>query len=439
MSSDSLLDAVFDDLETWEKAIQDGADKKIRQDILENFSDPDYRAEIKNLIATRKYIIKPPHEAKIPKDDGTMRTVYVNEGRDRILFTVFNNIFFKKCPDMIHSRCVSYQSGIGCGKIDKRVVQDILAIQEHITNSTDNYLGYKIDLSKYFDSVPIEYIDKAFDDLEQRLGKSAVIDLVREYYHDDRLLTLDKQIIHKYTSLRQGCAIASFLADCVLRDIDEIISNMNVVYYRYSDDILILGPNADTAFAKISKMLDARSLALNPKKVEKLDKSHWFVFLGFSIKNDKITLSKKRIKNLQHEIELRTIKMRKTNPDTALRKIYLYLYDNSITKYGYADGILPIINSISDMRELDKFILDCLRACGSHKKHVGGLGYDKTGRDGVILRGKGRNVKKNLEKIPSVENYIPITYMRELYISNRDVYNAYVKEMMFKPLPKITQ
>lgn len=424
--SDMLLDLVFSDSALWEKAILDGDAKKIRGNVLENFSDPEYREKIKAKIAAREYHIRPPHEAQVPKDDGTMRTVYANEAADRVLLAVVNNIFFKHCPGMIHPKCVSYQATIGCGKIDRRVSKDIQAL-DIVPGSR---FGYKIDLSKYFDSVPLEYIDAAFDEIEKRLGKSSVMDMVREYYHDDTLVALDGSKIHKYTSLRQGCAIAAFLADAVLYDIDEAVSSMDVIYYRYSDDILILGPEADAAFGKLSAMLDAKSLTLNPKKVEALDSRHWFTFLGFSLRGRQITLSKKRVKNLQKEIEKRTIKCRGLKPETALRKVYMYLYDSSLTKYGYADGILPVITSEHDMREIDRFILDCVRACATGRKRIGGLGYDKLGTDGVITRGKGRNVRANMAKLPRVEGYVPISYMRELYLSSREVYGAYVKEMM---------
>ena len=423
-----MLETVFSELEIWENAINDGVDKEIKDSIIKDFSNPHYRDALKNKISKNQYHVKPPHEAKIPKDDGTMRTVYANENRDRILLTVINNVFFKHCHYMIHPKCVSYQIGIGCGKIDKRVIRDIQNID---LPKNQNQIGYKIDLSKYFDSVPIRYIDAVFDNIEKQFGPSSILNLVREYYHDDTLLDINKNKIHKYTSLRQGCAIAAFLADAVLYDIDETISNMNVIYYRYSDDILILGPNADTAFSKISEMLNDRSLTLNPKKVEKLDSQHWFTFLGFSIKNNMLTLSKKRIKNLQKEIEKRTFKTRMpTNPKTALRKVYMYLYDNSITKYGYADGILPVINSDADIAALDTFILDCIRACETGKTHIGGLGYDKTKQEGVVVRGKGKNVRSNRNKMPLIENYVPLSYMRELYISNRNIYNAYVKELI---------
>lgn len=426
--ADRLLELVFSELEIWETAINDGREKKIRDDVLENFTDPNYREKIKAMIAAHEYHVHPPHEAQVPKDDGTMRTVYANEPRDRVLLTVINNILFKYCHEMVHPKCVSYQTGIGCGKIDQRVIKEIENLE--MPDAWSNRLGYKIDLSKYFDSVPIKYIDAAFDQIEEKLGKSVIMDMVREYYHDDTLIALDGSEIHKYTSLRQGCAIAAFLADAVLYDVDAEISSMGVLYYRYSDDILILGKNADNAFRRISTMLDERSLSLNPKKVERLDRSHWFTFLGFSIRGHEITLSRKRIKNLQKEIERRSVKVPKITGKTALRKIYMYLYDDSLTKHAYADGILSIITSSKDICELDAFIMDCARACDTGRKRVGGLGYDKTGTKGVITRGKGRHVGTNRKKIPVVDGYVPISYMKSLYTSDRTAYKACVKDLL---------
>jgi len=423
---DELLDLVFSDLTIWENAITDGDEKKIRRNILEDLSDPLIRETLKEAIRDHKVHIKPPHEAQIPKDDGSMRTVYVNENKDRVLLTVINNIFFKYCKEMIHPACLSYQIGIGCGKIDKRVVRDI----QKIKLDSNGFIGYKIDLSKYFDSVPLPYIDEVFDQIENKFGPSAILDLVREYYHSDILLDMKKQEIHKYTSLRQGCAIAAFLADSVLYDIDKTMSEMNVVYYRYSDDILILGENADKAFEVISDMLNAKSLTLNPKKVEHLDKEHWFTFLGFSIKGDQITLSKKRIKNLQKAIENCTIRSKNLNADKALHKVYRYLYDTTLTPYGYAEGILPVINNEHDIKLIDEFIIDCIRACGTKKTRLGGLGYDKTGKDGVIIRGRGRNVKANRQKVQTLDKYVTLSYMQILFNKNRNVYDAYVQNMM---------
>ena len=79
-------------MDIWENAINDGDEKKIKRRILQDYSDPKVREDLKETIRNHKYHVSPPHEAQIPKDDGTMRTVYVNKDKDRILLTVINNI-----------------------------------------------------------------------------------------------------------------------------------------------------------------------------------------------------------------------------------------------------------------------------------------------------------------------------------------------------------
>ncbi len=423
---DRLLEELFSYEPGWDKAILDGQAKQIRQPVLERFSSPGFRERLMERIAAGEYRVRPPHEARVPKDDGTWRTVYANEAEDRILMTVVNDALFRLCPDMVHESCMSYQSGIGCGKVARQVSRDIQSLPE----DPDGFLGYKIDLSKYFDSVPIRYIDGTFDMVEARLGESCVMEMLREYYHSDVLLDLDRKPVHRYTSLRQGCAVAAFLADAVLWPVDDMAAKSGAPYYRYSDDILVLGPDADKVFRELSAMLEGMGLALNPKKVERLRRDQWFTFLGFSLKGSRISMSKKRVGNFQAAIEKRTIRYpHDTDSGAAMSRVARYLYDASLTEYGYAEGLLPVVNCPADLRQMDLFILDCLRACDTGKDKIGGLGWDRYGKDGVVRRGRGRNVAANREKRPRIDGYVPLSHMRAALLSSRPAYDTYARGM----------
>lgn len=429
MPSDLLLEELFAYEPGWEKAILDGQAKGIKQSLLEQYSSPSFREKLKDQIARGAYHIMPPHEARVPKDDGTFRTVYANEARDRLLMTAVNDTLFRLCPDMIHPSCKSYRSGIGCGKVVRQVSRDIQAILPELRPRQS--LGRKIDLTKYFDSVAVSDLDRIFDQIEARLGPSRVLDMTVEYYHDDVLLDLDRKPIHKYTSLRQGCAVAAFLADAALIDIDRAMTDMGVPYYRYSDDILLLGPGSDRAFQVLSGMLDGMSLSLNPKKIETLYPDQWFTFLGFALKGGQITLSKKRLRNLQRAIEDRTIRhgSAANGSGAAMARVSRYLYDGTLTGYGYAEGILPVVNSRADLLQLDLFILDCLRACDTGKLRLGGLGWDKNKPDGVIRRGRGRHVAENRRKRPRIDRYVPLSHMQAAWRHSRPAYDAYALAM----------
>lgn len=413
---DVLLQKFFE-IKRWTDAIQTGVEKDIDKSLLRYLSTPEARIELYHQIRDGEYIISPPHEAKIPKDDGTFRTVYVNEGIDRIILSIVNDMLFELYPELIHPCCTSYQKGIGCGKVVQKV-------SKTIQNLTEPIIGVKMDLSKYFDSVPIEYIDRVFDYVENKFGKSQLISVVRTYYHTNTVIDMDKNLIEKYSSLRQGCAVAAFLADAVLFDIDKTISNMSDIYYvRYSDDILILGKNWQTAYEKFKIMLAEKNLILNPKKVEILSKDKWFKFLGFSIKDDQISLSKSRLQTFEKEIRQRTIDSNTNDMKKITHAVNHYLYKGQ-NDYSWATSVLPIINVQKDIQTLNAFVMDAIRASVTQKHKIGGLGYNICHNDHALMRGIGKNVTANRKKLPIIDGYLSINLMRNALLTSRSAYDA---------------
>ena len=351
-----------------------------------------------------------------------MRIVYVNENVDRIFLSIVNNLFFEMFPEFIHPACKSYTKGIGCGKIVQQVSRQVI-------ETKGKEVGLKADLTKYFDRVPIRYIDAIFDRMESKVGKSKILDIVRKYYHTDLCFDINGNLIEKYQSLKQGCSTASFLANAVLYPIDNAVSKLNVYYVRYSDDLLALGNDWKKAFEVIKVMLNDMEMELNPRKVEVLTKDKWFKFLGFNIKGSQITLSKNRLKSFQKEIEKRTIKQRNITPKRAINQVNSYLYKGDGT-YSWATSVLPIINVEKDIDVLNEFVMDCLRACTTGKKKIGGLGSVNDRDDYTILRGVGKNVTANRNKTEKeIKNYLSLRCMQNALLTRRAVYETLVRSM----------
>lgn len=419
--TDILLQEFFKK-ERWEQALETGVDKHIDKGELRKLTSPEIRLALYNAIINDNYEIAPPHQAQIPKDNGDMRIVYVNENIDRIFLSIANNLFFDMFPEFIHKSCKSYQSGIGCGKI----VQEL---SREMVKTTGVEIGKKLDLSKYFDSVPLKYIDEIFDRMEVKVGKSKIIEIVRKYYHTNLCFDVDGNLIEHYQSLKQGCSVASFLADAILFPIDYAVSKMDVEYVRYSDDILIVGNHWKEGFEVVSKMLSNMQMTLNPKKIETVYKDRWIKFLGFNIKGDKITLSKSRVKNFQKEIEARTIKQRNISMKRALNKVQSYLYKGD-GKFSWATSVLPIINVQKDIDTLNTFIMDAIRACATNKKKIGGLGSVNDKEDYTILRGTGKNVTANKNKTDKeIEGLLSLGCMRNALLTNRAVFDTLVRQI----------
>ena len=182
--------------------------------------------------------------------------------------------------------CKSYQKGISCPNTVKEVSKQL-----------ENYNGYKADMTHYFDSTPLKQINKLFD----KLKMSTRVDLpVREYYNSNLVFDEDDNLIEEYAGMKQGCAFSTFLANAMLYYIDEKLGNMkDLLYVRYSDDILFVGKDSEKAMKILKKELKKLGLKLNPKKTEKITNDKWFDFLGFKIKGKQITFSTKSISKIK--------------------------------------------------------------------------------------------------------------------------------------------
>lgn len=436
MNEDKILQMFFEP-GRWEYAIAKGVGKDVPKNWLYQLCKPEVRVAMYQAIKSGQYEIAPPHTAQIPKDvPGEFRTVYVNEPADRVLLSIANDLLFELMPDYVHPRCKSYLKGVGCG----RIVQEMSRAICETEPDADGFIGWKADLSKYFDSVPIEFIDAAFDGVEQRHGESALISVLRKYYHSDIYIDGEtKKVESKYQSLKQGCSVASWLADVVLYHIDEKIAALDVYFVRYSDDIGCIGPDARKAMKVLEDELARMRMTLNPKKVEWLDRDHWFKFLGYSIKGASISLSSTRIKTFQKEIEARTVRHRTIRTfkgerpwtsERALNAVNRYLYHGDGRGHSWATQVLSVVNVRRDIDTLNCFIMDALRAVHTGKKKIGGLGYDRQGKDGCIVRGRGRNVSANRRKTgDAIDGYLTLGCMQNAMRTSKAAYETLVRSL----------
>lgn len=422
MEKDKILEMFFEP-ERWEYAIAKGVDKDISLGQLTQLTSVETRGAMYLAIRNGRYQIAPPHTALIPKDTpGEFRTVYVNEPVDRIFLSIANDLLFELCPDMVSDKCKSYQKGIGCGAV-------VTEISGLIVSAKTYEIGYKSDLHHYFDEVPIKYIDAAFDEVERRFGHSAVIDVIRKYYHSDWYWSPEGELCQKYQSLKQGCSVASWLADVILKDMDDWLSAMDGHYYRYSDDTVFIGPDWQRALIRMKEILSSKEMSVNEKKTQVLKKDEWFKFLGYSLKGDRISMSQSRLKNFQKEIEKRTIKRRNTTPTRAVNSVNRYLYKGD-GEHSWATQILPVVNVRHDLDVMNTFVMDCLRAVETGKTKVGGLGYVKDGADGCVVRGIGRNVKSNrLKTKKEIQGYYSLGCMQNALKTRKAAYLTLVASM----------
>lgn len=396
---------MFMDINIIKEAIQHSLDKHIDKGILKQMCTPEGRIWLSDTILRGEYGVAPPHIELQPKDNGEFRKVYANNDLDRFVLGVINTVYNKLYGHLIDKNCVSYQKGIGVHNIIERIKKEFLSYGYDIN-------GYKVDLSKYFDSVSKEVV---FEALEELNTGSPLDEVLYEYYSQDIVFDENENLIEHYKSLAQGCAFGCFLANYVLRDIDKTIGDMDVIYCRYSDDILMVGRDADKALETLEGMLSTKGLSLNPKKVEKIDGNHPFTFLGFKIDGQKVTLSDKSLKKFKKEIQKRTKYKKGRTLRSATKEINRYLYTAYIknpTEFGWAEYFFKIINIEEDIIMMDNYIKD-------HLKHTVTWKWNHT---------------TNMHKCPQEKlrdnGYVSMHKLWKDYRSNHYIYEQQVRCMM---------
>lgn len=432
-----LLQMMFE-TERWQELLDNATEKEIDLKTIKELCYPEERKKLFMLILNDEYNIFPPHIAKIPKDDpGKFREVYVNEARDRILLTLINDCLCELFSDMIHPQCKSYQKGTGTQKVVKEISNEIVKLNKIINGR----LGWKADFTKYFDNVKIEVIDGVFDEWENRLGfekgKEPVINTLRRYYHQDLYFDIKGNLKSRYQGLKQGCAIASVLANVCLYELDEYMSKKYKIYYRYSDDFVVIDDNTNNVIDETNAIISKYGVTLNPKKVEPLYDNENFTFLGFKIKGKDISLSEKRVKKYQNIVESATIELIKRGKPVTLQKatrqLVRLLFEGD---YSWGKSCLGTINVKKDLEIMSTFLFDCLRAVivweKFHKKKIrlGGLGSVNYLDNQTILRGKGRNVKwlrENTDKY--IRGLLSVGCLSNDLKICKEVFNAAVRNM----------
>ena len=414
--------------ETWEDAVRTAQEKELNESLIRKLCTVEGRTALMTLILNG-YRIAPPRNQKIPKDEpNEFRTVYINSDLDRIILSIVNDCLFKLFEEFVHPACKSYQKGLSSQTTVKEVSQLLVA---YGINSHEE-VGYKYDFSKYFDKVDRKAVFDLINKLERyeksEQGKDIILNIIRDYYMNDAYLDEHGKLIYKYQGLKQGCAVASFFADALLYELDEYMSKKYRIYIRYSDDLIVIHKNKTSHMTSdIETIISKYGVTLNPKKIKPIYTNIPFTFLGFKIRGNEISLSKRRLEKFENMVLDNTIRCNKTTCDKARKRLLRVMCSGD---YCWADSCLGTINSKHDIMIMNGFIMDALRAAEFGNRHtkLGGLGSCDDLKEGTVSRGKGKQVKTFKEKMPYIENYLSLQCLIDNYLCGKAVFHAVINQ-----------
>ena len=271
--------------EFWEVAMSRIVAKGVHPNDIVSFYDKGYRDKIVTELISGTYKFSIPKLVGIPKPDGGVREIFVQPPTDRLIMTAIYMLYYMRWESQFDAGCLSYQ-------IDTSVSQISKFVQKNLKKS-----AVKIDISKFFDSVPAPLVQDMIKKLEILPGLTEI--LCR--FYTETAIYKKGELVHKPRSLCQGCAFSPILANLILKGIDAKYRESCDFYVRYCDDILIVAPDLDSKVASLRKDLEHLGLSVNNKKVHYYDNT--VEFLGCSISKECVGFSKDRKQRIKREIK----------------------------------------------------------------------------------------------------------------------------------------
>lgn len=395
---DKILSEQFLNKFLWEKLFERYNFSDVTDSTLAKLAFYEGRVEVLESILNGTYEWNPVIVKHIPKDDGTYRTVYTLTDIDRIIMSALTEVYSGNFDYMISPYCVSYREGYSVSSVVRKI------------RSKGIFKGYKIDLSKYFDSVPSDCIEKC---LNQLYSVSAFTKLLLKFYKDDSCV-IDGIEVKRFRSLCQGCSFSGFLSNIILRELDNELGSKCDVYYRYSDDMILLGDNAEECLELLYKRLEDFGLVINEKKLSKIDGE--FTFLGVKISKDYLRWSDNKRDRIRKKIS--DLSKKYKSKDRVAQRKFIYSIQKYLLQevdgYSYFSQLCSLNTDGYDICWLSKYCKDSVRAL-----YTGSHNYT-------------RNKNKTSDQMLKDLGWINLDFLQLCYKKNLDLYKVMVKHILCK-------
>ena len=412
----SLID-LLDDKNVWEQYYKYKCSllkaSNFTEELRDYIDDEKYKTVVDAI--RKKETFPLPKKAVISKmSTQKKRTVYSYPNNENIVFKLMTNLILRRY-DKIFSR------GLYSFRPNKNATSAVKYLKSH--PDIDNLYSYKVDVSNYFNSISI---DKMTPILQNTLENDTEL-----FHFLSALLSescvMDKgKIIKENKGIMAGTPQACFYANLYLMDMDRYFEERNILYIRYSDDIIVFADTREKVkeYAEIIKMfLKERGLSVNSAKEHFSTPEEGWTFLGFSYCKGKVDIAPSSVKKIKAKMRRKSRALKrwyeregKCCEQAARAFIRIFnrkLFgsvsnesdDNDLTwSYWY----FPVINTTESLNVIDSYAQDCVRYLMSGKRNKGRFKVHYSDIKTLGLRNLVHEYyAKNVTKVPKNDPQVP--------------------------------
>lgn len=375
------------------------SDEKVWIDFYEQKVDPTYfrisdAQELFNYVREKRYLsvvnsifsgkgLSVPQKKRIAKSDTSKkRIVYCLPEDETIALKLLTWLMIRKYDWFLSDNLYSFRPNYGA----KDALRKLTSYPE-----ISQYYSYKLDVRNYFNSIDIDLLLPVLKQLFS--DDLPLYEFLASQLSDPRAIDNDT-VIEEQKGVMAGMPYAVFFANVYLTRLDREFEKIpNVVYCRYSDDIIIFAKEKDTLDAAKEKLLNTLAevhLEVNPDKVVETDPAQPWTFLGFEydgkgIDVSKVSVGKMKAKMRRKARSLDRWRRAKGKDGWMAARAFIKHFNKKLytsesnSEVNWSWWYFPMITTEKSLKEIDAYMQDCVRfvATGSRTKSRFNFTYDQ--------------------------------------------------------------
>lgn len=382
--------------ETWQEFLEYKTEKQhlscAEQKELTDYIENKKYLSVLSEIGQKDYILPVPRKKEINKSGVAKKRVVYSFSQDFNILLKMTAFLLYQYDNLFSDNCYAFRRNYGV----KDAVRKICAAK----GIAEKYC-LKVDISNYFNSIDVPMLLDKLEFMKTDDGKL--------YYFLKQLLTADQavesengqeRIISEKRGAMAGTPVSPFFANVYLMEADRFFEKEEVLYFRYSDDILIFADSPEELKVRKSQLFDRieqHHLSLNASKVHISVPGEAFEFLGFRFYNGEVDLSDSTLKKVKGKIKRKAHALRRWQikkglpPDRAakgfIKAMNRKFYDNgSSTEFSWSRWFFPCLTCDSRLKEIDAYMQQYIRFCvtGRHYKGNYRITYEQMKEWGYI-------------------------------------------------------
>ena len=299
------------------------------------------------------------------------RTVYIYPEPENTVCKLLTWLLLRKYDGLFAAGLYSFRPGVTAKDALRRLAR---------TPGIRQKFAYKVDVSNYFNSVPIH---RLMPMLEEMIGEDdpALSAFLRRLLEEPFVLE-NGSPVEEQKGIMAGTPQSAFLANLYLRELDRLFEEKGVLYARYSDDIIAFGATREETeqhAAQIRAFLAEKGLSVNPSKEDFYTPETGWTFLGFSYRDGAIDIAPATVKKLKQKMRRKARALQRWRQRNGLSgekaaAAFIRVFNRKLLEspegsdLSWSWWFFSVINTTDSLKEIDAYAQDCLRFLVSGKR-----------------------------------------------------------------------